>query len=66
MSTTSLLTYDAHKASEAAFHGRPLDPTWSKHAQDIYRRILGVTNGRALVGDVVQSEDRSTALEEPC
>lgn len=66
MSTTSLLTYDARKASEAAFHGRPLDPTWSKHAQDIYHRILGVTKGRALVGDGVQSQERNTDLEEPC
>jgi hypothetical protein len=52
---TSLLTYDAQKASEAAFHGRPLDPTWSTHAQDIYRSILAVTNGRAILDDGVTS-----------
>jgi hypothetical protein len=52
MSTAHLLlTHDEHKASEAAFHGLPLDPTWSSHAQDIYLGILAVTNGRDIVAD---------------
>jgi len=53
MSTAALLTHDDHKASEAAFHGLPLDPKWSHHAQEIYLGILGVTNGR----DIVNSEE---------
>ena len=46
MSTGAILTYDEHKASEAAFRGLPLDPKWSKQAQDVYRSILAVTKGR--------------------
>jgi len=49
MSAVALLTYDEHKASEAAFHGLPLDLKWSKHAQDIYLGILAVTKGRDIV-----------------
>ena len=48
MSTRATLTFDEHKASEAAFHGLPLDPKWSRHAQEIYLGILAVTNGRIL------------------
>ena len=53
MSTAALLTQDEHKASEAAFHGLPLDPKWSRHAQKIYLGILAVTNGR----DIVHEEE---------
>src|SRR5262245_16771745 len=49
MSTSVLLTHDEHKASEAAFHGLPLNPKWSRHAQEIYLGILAVTNGRDIV-----------------
>jgi hypothetical protein len=51
MITAPSLTYDDHKAAEAAFHGLPLDPKWSPHAQEIYRGILAVTNGRDIVKD---------------
>lgn len=51
MSTVHPLTYDEHKAAEAAFHGLPLDPKWSRHAQETYRGILAVTNGRDIVKD---------------
>jgi len=53
MSAAALLTHDEHKASEAAFHGLPLDPEWSSHAQEIYLGILLVTNGR----DIVSNEE---------
>ena len=46
MTTHHTLTHDEHKAAEAAFHGLPLDPKWSRHAQEIYLGILRVTNGR--------------------
>ena len=51
MSTVHPLTNDEHKAAEAAFHGLPLDPKWSRHAQEIYLGILAVTNGRDIVKD---------------
>ena len=49
MRPRATLTHDEHKASEAAFHGLPLDPKWSKHAQEIYLGILEVTNGKDIV-----------------
>jgi hypothetical protein len=51
MTTAPSLTYDEHKAAEAAFHGLPLDPKWSLHAQEIYLGIFTVTNGRDIVKD---------------
>ena len=51
MITAPALTYDEHKAAEAAFHGLPLDPKWSLHAQEIYLGIFTVTNGRDIVKD---------------
>lgn len=51
MTTAPPLTYDEHKAAEAAFHGLPFDPKWSRHAQEIYLGILTVTNGRDIVKD---------------
>jgi hypothetical protein len=41
------LTYDEHKAAEAAFRGLPLDPTWTASAQAIYR---GLTNAKTRCG----------------
>jgi hypothetical protein len=49
MKPRAILTHDEHKASEAAFHGLPLDPKWSTHAQEIYLGILDVTNGKDIV-----------------
>ena len=49
MRPRATLTHDEHKASEAAFHGLPLDPKWSKQAQEIYLGILEVTNGKDIV-----------------
>ena len=62
MSSTAVpsLTYDEQKASEAAFHGLPLNPKWSSRAQAIYVGILAVTNGR----DIVEGADDPLALYE--
>lgn len=58
MSTAApLLTHDEQKASEAAFHGLPLDPKWSSHAQEIYFGILAVTNGRDIIADADNPPD---------
>ena len=46
MTTHPPLTHDEHKAAEAAFYGLPLDPKWSRHAQEIYLGILRVTSDR--------------------
>ena len=51
MCTAALLTHDEHNASEAAFHGLPPNPNWSRHAQEIYLGILAVTNGRDIIND---------------
>ena len=51
MITAPSLTYDEHKAAEAAFQGLPLDPKWSRQAQEIYHGILAVTDGRDIVKD---------------
>lgn len=39
MTKTQSLTYDEHKAAEAAFQGLPLDPAWTNKAQTIYHGI---------------------------
>ncbi|NOT24029.1 MAG: hypothetical protein HOP22_15085 [Nitrospiraceae bacterium] len=33
------LTYDEHKAAEAAFRGYPPNPDWTGSAQEIYVRL---------------------------
>ena len=52
MSTGAILTHDEYKASEAAFHGLPLDPKWSRHAQEIYLGILAITDGRDILNEM--------------
>lgn len=56
MITVALLTHDEQKAAEAAFRGLPVNPSWSQSAQQIYLRILAVTNGRDIVAGVVDTD----------
>ncbi len=49
MPTVALLTNDERKAAEAAFRGLPLNSKWSRSGQQVYLRILEVTNGRDIV-----------------
>jgi hypothetical protein len=49
MTTVAALTHDEQKAAEAAFRGLPINPRWSQSAQQIYLRILAVTDGRNIV-----------------
>ena len=35
-----ILTYDERKAADAAFAGRPFDPSWSEAARTVYDGIL--------------------------
>ena len=60
MRPSPTLTHDEHKASEAAFHGLPLNPKWSTHAQEIYLGILEVTNGK----DIVKNEEAPSLTSE--
>lgn len=39
------LTHDMRKAAEAAFHGRPRNLNWTKHAQQIYDGIWQAKHG---------------------
>lgn len=55
--TGSPLTHDQHKAAEAAFRGLPLNPHWSDSAQEIYRGIVAVTNGRDIVTETVTESE---------
>lgn len=43
------LSNDELKAAEAAFRGRPADPSWSDRGQAVYQGILAQTNGRDIV-----------------
>ena len=64
MTTAPSLTYDEHRAAEAAFQGLPLDPKWSLHAKEIYLGILTVTNGRGIVKDTEISAIETADVEK--
>jgi|CXWL01.1.fsa_nt_gi hypothetical protein len=38
----AILTYDEKKAAEAAFQGRPFNPTWSASARGVFDGIVNV------------------------
>ena len=40
------LTYDEHKAAEAAFRGYPPNPDWTDSAQEIYARLSAAIANR--------------------
>lgn len=40
--TARILTHDERKAADAAFVGRPFDPSWSEAARAVYEGILAV------------------------
>jgi hypothetical protein len=39
--TPRTLTHDERKAAEAAFSGRPCNPTWSESAKNVYEGLIG-------------------------
>jgi len=39
--TPRTLTHDERKAAEAAFSGRPCNPTWSESAKKVYEGLIG-------------------------
>jgi hypothetical protein len=54
------LTYDEHKAAEAAFRGYPADPEWTDAAQLLYVKLSAVVAKRTAEA-VRLSVDNSTA-----
>ena len=46
MTESKPLTYDEHKAAEAAFRGTPLNPDWTDSAQEIYARLTAAVAKR--------------------
>lgn len=63
MSTVVSLSHDEQKAAEAAFHGLPMNPDWTSHAQQIYLGILAVTGGHDIINDTeIPSSDLQGSL----
>ncbi len=44
------LTYDEHKAAEAAFRGDPPNADWTDSAQEIYDRLSAAITARRAAG----------------
>ena len=42
------LTYDGHKAAEAAFRGYPPNADWTDSAQEIYARLSAAISKRKI------------------
>ena len=55
------LTYDEHKAADAAFRGYPPDPEWTDSAQEIYARLsAAIATRRAAVLTLSSERDLET------
>ena len=65
MSTVVVLTHDEQKDAEAAFHGLPINPDWTDHAQEIYLGILAVTGGRDIINVPRREVDGEQKLKGP-
>ena len=50
------LTYDEHKAAEAAFRGYPPNADWTDSAQDIYARLSAAIAKRSTTAPNPTSE----------
>jgi hypothetical protein len=59
----SPLTHDQQKAAEAAFRGLPINAQWSDSAQEIYRGIIAVTNGRDIVTETATEAELFDLVE---
>jgi hypothetical protein len=60
-----LLTHDERKAAEAAFAGRPFDPSWSNAARAVYDGILAARGLPQPPMPAVQPEPAAVATGEP-
>lgn len=63
--TSRILTHDERKASDAAFAGRPFDPSWSEAARAVYEGILAARGLPAPTPEPVAPEQREAAASEP-
>ena len=63
--TSRILTHDERKASDAAFAGRPFDPSWSEAARTVYEGILAARGLPAPTPPPVAPEHQETATSEP-
>ena len=55
------LTYDEHKAAEAAFRGDPPNADWTDSAQEIYARLsAAIATRRAAVLSLSSERDLET------
>ena len=53
------LTFAERQAAEAAYQGRPLDPLWPGHAQQIYHGIWRAKHGMESIPSFPNSKDTS-------
>ena len=59
------LTYDEHKAAEAAFTGEPCDPAWTQSAQRIYEGLLEAKTKlaiKSLLGLLPEIDENALAI----
>ncbi|HLZ33469.1 MAG TPA: hypothetical protein VKP13_05605 [Nitrospira sp.] len=52
------LTYDEHKAAEAAFRGCPPDPDWTETARLLYAKLSAAIAQRG--GPALRSDDQAS------
>ena len=61
--TPRILTHDERKAAEAAFAGRPFNPTWSESAKKVYDGLIHALP--TLPDETAVTADHTSALKEP-
>src|SRR5690242_145637 len=59
--TPRILTHDERKAAEAAFSGRPFNPTWSESAKKVYEGLIQALPG--LPDELVVTDAQHAAVE---
>jgi hypothetical protein len=59
MPARTRLTFDEQLATEAAFHGWPLELKWSAKAQAMYQGILEQTRGRDIIEEAAGVPDEA-------
>lgn len=60
-----ILTYDERKAADAAFAGRPFDPSWSEAARTVYDGILAAQDVPIPAPTPITPEQPETAASDP-
>jgi len=60
-----ILTYDERKAADAAFAGRPFDPSWSETARTVYDGILAAQGFPIPAPTPITPEQPEAAASDP-